>query len=719
MTAPSASPDQATTADTVASDLLERGPVRWTNRQVLILARTAWLAIALLTVGLFLVSLPLDYTELERLHDSLITNPRLLTAGLAELGIAVQAFAAYALAVKVIFAAVYVGIAVLLFRRRSDEPIVLLISFTLMTLGVTSLLTRPVLTDSDRFLNGPISLLSNLAFATFFLLCYLFPDGRFVPRWTIWPAALWMVVQGLITALPTSPLSPQHWPAVLAAPLFFGVIASMVYAPVYRYRRVSTTLQRQQTKWVACGLALAIAGFVLGMLPGTLTTFLRPAPAEALDTMSRYALAAGTFLVMPVALAIAVMRYRLWDIDLIINRALVYTTLTASLVALYVLVVGGLGAILHIGFSPVISFVAAGLVAVLLAPLRARLQRAINRLMFGERDEPYAVLTRLGERLESTITPDTVLSVIVQTVTEALRLPYAAVVLQDEADAQTVVEVGRPMLSTAEFPLTYQQEMVGRLLVAPRVGEEVFGPSDRRLLDDLARQAGVAVHALQLHARALRLAADLQRSRERLVTTREEERRRLRRDLHDSIGPTLSSLTHRLDLAADLVRSEPNAAVDMLMQFKGQVKNTVADIRQLVYALRPPALDDFGLLPAIREHVTQQTEASGLHVDIEAPDPMPALPAAIEVAVYRIVLEAITNVVRHARARTCRIQISIDGALCLTIEDDGRGLPSSYVRGVGLSSMHERAVELGGRCEVERRPSGGTRIYVQLPLAWE
>lgn len=265
----------------------------------------------------------------------------------------------------------------------------------------------------------------------------------------------------------------------------------------------------------------------------------------------------------------------------------------------------------------------------------------------------------------------------------------------------------------------YQQEVVGRLLVAPRVGEDGFAASDRRLLDDLARQAGVAVHALQLHARALHLAADLQRSRERLVTAREEERRRLRRDLHDGIGPTLASLTHRLDRAADLVRTEPDVAVAEMAELKAQVKRAVSDIRRLVYALRPPALDDLGLLPAIREHVAQQTEARGLQVSIEVPDPMPALPAAIEVAVYRIVLEAVTNVVRHAGARTCWVHIAIDDPLCLTIEDDGRGLAAAYVPGVGLSSMRERAAELGGTCEIDRRHSGGTRVYVQLPLTWD
>ncbi|PZR97860.1 MAG: hypothetical protein DLM70_18610, partial [Chloroflexi bacterium] len=527
MTAPPPSLHPRTRADPSVADIPASRSLVWTNRRVLALARAAWLGIAAAAVGTFMASLPIDYVQLKALHDEMIAKPGLLETGLAQLHVAVPVFAAYVLAVKIIFAGACVGIAVLLFRRKSDEPIVLATSFTLLILGVTSLLTRPALTHSDALLKGPILFLSDAGLAMFFLLCYVFPDGRFVPRWTVWPAALWIVESALVGAMPNSPISPQHWPVVLGAPVLLGVLVTMVYAQVYRYRRVSTAPQRQQTKWVMFGFVIAIAGFLLGMLPNMFATFLRPAPAEALNDMSTYAFAASIFLVMPVAVAVAVLRFRLWDIDLIINRTLVYTALTASLIGSHVLVAGGIGALLRSGFNPIISFVAAGVIATLFAPLRARLQRGINRLMYGERDEPYAVMARLGQRLESTLAPDAVLSVIVQTVTEALKLPYAAIAVQWDAASPVSVEAGQPVPVTLQFPLMYQQETVGRLLVAPRAGEVEFGPSDHRLLDDLARQAGIAVHALHLQARTLRLATDLQHSRERLVATREEERRRL------------------------------------------------------------------------------------------------------------------------------------------------------------------------------------------------
>jgi signal transduction histidine kinase len=711
MTAPSLQP----AAESFTAEAPAGSPVTWTAGWPLTLARIAWLGIALLSIALFVASLPYDYTALRQLHDAAIAHPRLLANGLDQLGIPVAAFAAYVLTLKVIFAAVWVGTAALLFRRRSDEPIVLLVSFTLLALGVASELTHPAFTAGDAVLQGPTNALSGAAFITFFLLAYLFPDGRFVPRWTVWPAAVWVAAMGLANIAPDSPLSPPHWPAVFGAPLLFGVPASMIYAQVYRYRRVSGPLQRQQTKWIAFGFAVAVAGYLIGMLPNVFAGFLPPAPAEAVNDIATYLLAAGAFLLMPAAVAVAVLRYHLWDIDVIISRAILYSALSITLIGLYVLVAGGIGALLPGRFDPVLSFAAAGLIAVLFAPLRARLQRGINRLLFGERDEPYAVLARLGRRLESTLAPEAVLPAIVQTVAEALKLPYAAITLREGP----AVEAGTPVANPAEFPLIYQQDVVGRLLVAPRAGEERFSPSDHRLLDDLARQAGVAVHALQLHERTLQLAADLQRSRERLVTAREEERRRLRRDLHDGIGPTLASLTHRLDLAADLMRGEPEAAVAMLAELKAQVRTTVGDIRRLVYALRPPALDDFGLIPAIREHIAQQIQATGLQVAIEAPDPMPPLPAAVEVAVYRIVLEAVTNVVRHAAARTGRITLTVNGSLRLTVEDDGRGLPPNCVPGVGLASMRERAVELGGSCAIECRPTGGTIVRVRLPLTWQ
>jgi len=215
-----------------------------------------------------------------------------------------------------------------------------------------------------------------------------------------------------------------------------------------------------------------------------------------------------------------------------------------------------------------------------------------------------------------------------------------------------------------------------------------------------------------------RLAEDLQHSREELVKGREEERRRLRRDLHDGVGPTLASLSQRLDTAADLVDSDPQASVKLLKDLKGQVKNTVADIRRLVYALRPPVLDEFGLVTAIREHVVPYCGPNGIQITIDITEPLPALPAAVEVAAYRIALEAFTNIINHAEAKSCHIKLQVNGeSLLLEISDDGKGISSKNHSGVGLTSMRERAAELGGEYSIENQPTGGTRVRAELPIA--
>jgi signal transduction histidine kinase len=267
------------------------------------------------------------------------------------------------------------------------------------------------------------------------------------------------------------------------------------------------------------------------------------------------------------------------------------------------------------------------------------------------------------------------------------------------------------------LPLNYQSEQVGELLLAPRAAGESFSVADMNLLNIIAQQAGVAAHTVRLTEELQQLNVDLQQSRERLVTAQEEERRRLRRDLHDGVGPTLASLSQRLDTVADLVGRDPEASVQLLKELKGQVKSTVAEIRRLVYALRPPVLDEFGLVSAIREHVASYMGPNGLQITFDVTEAMPPLPAAVEVAAYRIVLEAFTNVIRHAEASQCTIKIKLDGnSLLLEVSDDGKGLLTKTHSGIGFTSMQERASELGGEYVIENISAGGTRISARLPI---
>lgn len=499
---------------------------------------------------------------------------------------------------------------------------------------------------------------------------------------------------------------------LVAIPLILASFASAIAAQVVRYRRAQGN-ERQQIMWFAFATALLVVAFIAPPL-------LDPSGFSDPDTGNT--LLSGTLLavalpLLPVATGVAILKYRLYQIDVIINRTLVYGTLTGCIVGVYIFVVGYLGAIFHAGGNLLISLVATAVVAVLFAPLRDSLQRASNRFMYGERDEPYKVISRLGERLEATLAPDAVLPSIVATVREALRLPYAAIALPRDGAFRVEAGSGEPPADLLRMPLSYQGETVGQLLLGARAPGEGFTSADLRLLDDLGHHAGVAVHGVLLMA-------DLQHSRERLVLAREEERRRIRRDLHDELAPTLAALGLTAATVGELIRRDPVKAAGVNSKLQTAIRATVGDVRRLVYDLRPPTLDELGLVEAIRERTAlygasgQAFGRAGIEMQVEVPEPLPPLPAAVEVAAYRIVQEALANVARHAGAKRCTVRLACNATgLRVEVIDDGTGLPESPRAGVGLRSMAERAAELGGSCSVERLIPAGTRVSVRLPLS--
>ena len=478
--------------------------------------------------------------------------------------------------------------------------------------------------------------------------------------------------------------------------------------------------ERQQLKWflfAAVPWSVLISLFLFDAIVSNYTTdfmfhAIYPVYAWNLLLPANYLFVLSA-LAVPICTYIAILRYNLYDIDVVINRTLVYGALTACVVGIYVLAVVTLGYLFQARGNLAVSLTATGLVAVAFQPLRSRLQRGVNRLMYGERDDPYAVISRLGRRLEAALAPDTVLPTVVETIAQALKLPYAAILLEEGEGYRTAASYGSAREEPETLPLVYQREEVGRLVLSPRAPGEGFSDADRSLLEDLARQAEVAVHAV-------RLTADLQRSRERLVATREEERRRLRRDLHDGLGAQLAGLNVQAGTIRRLIPSDPGAADELVLELREEIRGAIADIRRLVYDLRPPALDDLGLVEAMRQLAERYDSKDGpLRVAVEAPEDLPDLPAAVEVAVYRITQEALTNVARHARATTCLVRLAVNENVTLEIVDDGVGIPAGRSAGVGLSSMHERAEELGGGCTVGISPGGGTRVLARLPLAKE
>lgn len=487
-----------------------------------------------------------------------------------------------------------------------------------------------------------------------------------------------------------------------------SVIAPTVLAGIalsVRGYRAAHPATRHGVRWAVVGGGVAsVVGLALFMGPELIT-------GRSLIPWSAVGLVA---LPLPLGVAVGILRHGLFDIEVVVNRALVYGGLTLSVLLIYVGTVLAVGSLLGSESSFAVSLLGTGLAAVAALPLRDALQRMVNRVMYGDRDEPWRALSRLGQRLELAIDPDAVFPAIVETVADALRLPYVALELGSPGDGRLVSSRGSPGAEETSIPLVYGAEPVGRLLLGSRPGEGGFSPNEIRLLQDLARQAGVAVHAV-------RLREDLLRSREHLVTAREEERRRLRRDLHDGLGPSLAAIGLRAEAAAAAIRGDPEKAERILVEQAGEVRSALADIRRLVEGLRPPALDELGLVGAIRQQAERfeesaATERPGPRVTVEAPERLPDLPAAIEVAAYRIAVEALTNAVRHSGARQCRVRIAEGDGLLVEVLDDGLGLPPDAPPGVGLESMRQRAAEVGGRCIIERRPAGGTQVRAWLPL---
>jgi signal transduction histidine kinase len=487
---------------------------------------------------------------------------------------------------------------------------------------------------------------------------------------------------------------------------FLGSLAALIV----RFRR-STGTAREQMKWLVYALGIfliisalsAIAGLIWPDFPGKNEVNI------ILTNLGILGIAA--------AAAIAILRHGLYDIDLIINRTLVYTALTVGVAVLYGLVVGSLGALFQARSNLFISLLATGLAAILIQPLRDGLQRLVNRLMYGERDDPYAVLSKLSRRLEGFLSPEATLPAVVEIVAQALKLPFVAIALKQDGDFIISASYGLARDERVKLPLIYQGETVGYLLLAARSPNETFTAGEQRLLRDIARHIGVTAHTVLLTQDLHRLAEDLQRSREALVKSREEERRRLRRDLHDELGPQLASLKLNLDVARKLVSRDPGAAEALLVDLRTQSQSAIADIRRLVYDLRPPALDELGLTGAIQEYVRQIAGQDGLHICLDSLKDLPPLPAAVEVAAYRITLEALANFVRHSQGLNCHVSISNTGShLQVEVIDDGLGLPDQIQPGIGLSSMGERAAELGGTCRIEALPLGGTRVLARLPL---
>lgn len=393
-------------------------------------------------------------------------------------------------------------------------------------------------------------------------------------------------------------------------------------------------------------------------------------------------------------------------------RALVFGGLSLGTALLFTVVVGGASTVLHTSGTLWPSLVAAGLVAALIEPARTALSRSLRRLFYGERDDPSGVMQQLARQLEGSAGAAplrTSLESALASVAAALRLPFLALRLPGGEVLSCGALPAQLTQPLDGWPLIAQGERLGTLEVARRSERETFSKAERALLEGVARQLAAAAHAWHL-------AEQLQASQDHLIRAGEEERRRLRRDLHDGLGPSLAGLGLKLEAARLLLGRSPERAAEQLSALREEVQESVSEVRRLVHDLRPPKLDDLGLVGALEE-VLAGVRQAGLGASLEL-GALPPLGAALEVAVYRIAQEALTNTLKHARASQVTLRLgAAAGLLTLECQDDGVGLPEVREPGVGSRSMRERAGALSGTLELVAEPAGGTVVRARLPLA--
>lgn len=533
-----------------------------------------------------------------------------------------------------------------------------------------------------------------------FLPCaYVFPNGRFVPTWSRWLLLGWAAAAALALAFPWDAYPPAM--AGILGALVLLLVASLLVSQVHRYRRVSTLVERQQTKWVLIALVAQVAWLVvvIALPPGTIAAL--SGPGEAAFALGSALISAA----LSIAIAFAMVRYRLFDVDVVIGRAAVWGALTAFVASSYVVVVGVVGLAWPAGTPVVLPVAATAVVAVGAEPVRRLVQRAVNRRLYGLRDEPSLALERLGKELATSAELGDTLERIARTVAGALRLPRVEVATPAGARAVAATRAGEIADAPVSYPLEVEGVAVGHVRVSPRRGERLSARDDR-MLQGLCRPAALAV-------RAALLTADLRASTAALTAAREEERRHLQRELHDGVGPTLASLQQRVELAERLVDTDPVRARELLRGARSGLDDAVGEVRGIVAGLRPAALDRHGLVAAIA-----RPWANDSRVRVVA-GPLPPLDDAVSLAAYRIATEAIANALRHSACRRCDVTLRADAeTLVVRIADDGIGLssaPADRPGGDGLRTMSERAGERGGALRVDSSDSG-TAVEARLPL---
>ncbi|MFS0863981.1 sensor histidine kinase [Fredinandcohnia sp. 179-A 10B2 NHS] len=659
-----------------------------TKRWVLI--RAFSISMVVITTVLFILNIPVLFGELQRVCDTCSLPPE-IQKELKTVGLNTSRYAFYLLFTSLLFTLCNVILGILILVKRPKDSMAFLVAITLMLFGLTLTIADPFYNEFPK-LEGIARVIGFFSITLLGLVICYFPDHRSSRRLSHFLALSYIIVEVFILFSPVLPSVLEGFLLVLE----WSILLLMGYYQIQRYRKQFTSLQRQQTKFPVFAFSISIILVILSV----------QIPASTIwGNLLGQTLYLVALSLIPLSFSLAIIRYRLWSIDPLINRTLRYGILSGMLLAIYTGIVYALRLTFLDDKTALVSLIGTVGVAIVVQPLHNRLQLIVNKLMYGDRQDPYAAIVRLGERLDVTTSPNRILEAIVISFRDALRLPYAALVWPNGTVAASS---GAPGNDPERIDVYYQGEKVAELVVEHRDKDDVWSNEDRQVINNLVRQTGSVIHTLGI-------TKELQLSRQRIVTTREDERRRLRRELHDGLGPEIAAFSFKIAAARQSL-NEPAKSDEILSELQIDIRNAVDLIRKLAYNLRPPSLDEYGLGGAISELVQNQLD-NNITIKLELPESFPVLGAAVEVAVYRIVQEGLVNIKKHSRATSVSVKIVIgEGTLSILIRDNGIGLPKRKRSGVGIITMRESAEELGGTFFIENIESGGTAIKGSIPF---
>jgi signal transduction histidine kinase len=580
---------------------------------------------------------------------------------------------------------------------------------------------------------------------TFLLL--LFPDGHLPSprwRWFAWVIGIGMGIVAIAVTVGSQTLADDGF-ANVANPLYAAsikpvaeiAIVSIAVIPVgilgsalslvVRFRRAEPT-ERLQIRWLASAAAVVAVVFAITML----ASLLGPSAGWGEDSSWLGALqtiAVMLFALLPISIGVAVLKYRLYDIDVVIRKAVVAGAIAVFFTAVYVAVVGGVGALVQSHSTAVLSFIAAAIVAALFQPVMRRAGRLADRIVYGKRATPYEVLSEFSERVGETYAAEDVLPRMARVVAEGVgarsarvwverggRLQVAASwPAETEAPAAVAFEGARmPSLPGADaaFPVEHRGELLGALAVSMPPADPIDEPK-AKLVADLAAQAGLVLRNVRLTGELQARLEELRAAQKRLVVAQDEARRRLERDIHDGAQQRLVALSVRLRLARSLAAEDPERTAHMLEQLQAETTETLEDLRDLARGIYPTLLADKGLVAALEAQMRRSVVPVELH-----PDGAGRYSQEVEAAVYFAVLEALQNVSKYSNARRASVRLAeTDGALTFAVEDDGVGFHAATAgHGTGLQGIADRLAALDGTVDVRSTPGEGTTVAGRIPL---